>query len=288
MLSPLLRHRADRRSVAIGSFVVVTTLLPYVVTLPTWLALLWAPLAAVLSLSAWSVVHNQVHTPLFVAPWQNDAWSVWIALATGHPPTGLVLTHNANHHVHVGGPEDWSRPANAGSGPGPVRLLRYAVVTPIAMARGRRGAGGRALPLRLRRRLSLEKTILYSLALAALLLSPTTYLAFTLPTWIGGTLLFLGVNLLQHDGCDPQSPLDHSRDFTSPLMNTFFFGGGYHTAHHLRPGQHWSELATAHARVVAPARRRPELSQRSIVGFLLRAYLLPGRTTGATHEPQES
>jgi fatty acid desaturase len=287
----MLAHPADRRSVAIGSLVVSLGAVPYVVQPATVWALAWAPLAAVLSLSAWSIVHNQVHTPLFRAAPLETAWSVWISLATGHPPTGLVQSHNYNHHVHVGAAADWSRPQNGGDGWGLVRCLRYAVVTPVSMARGRRAPGVRPLSPRLRRRLAIEKLCLYPAMLAALALDHRVFLAFTLPAWIGGTVLFLGVNLLQHDGCDPASELDHSRDFVSPLMNFFFFGGGYHTAHHLRPGQHWSELAGAHARHVAPRRRRAELSEPSILAFLARAYLAPRPRQGPgahSHEPAES
>ncbi|HEY5928533.1 MAG TPA: fatty acid desaturase, partial [Kofleriaceae bacterium] len=116
---------------------------------------------------------------------------------------------------------------------------------------------------------------------------PGVFLGFTLPTWIGGTVLFMGVNLLQHDECDPTSEIDHSRDFMSPVLNWFFFGGGYHTAHHLRPGAHWSELPALHARVVAP-HKRAELTEYSMVGFLARHYLASHFVQGARHEPAES
>jgi fatty acid desaturase len=286
----MVEHPADRRSVVTGVAIVALGVVPYVLRPASAWGLAWAPIASVLSLSAWSIVHNQIHHRIFRRERDglNTAWSLFISLATGHPPTGLVETHNYNHHVHIGAAADWSRPENAGQGWGVVRCLRYAVITARNMARGRRGPDARPLSPRLKRRLRAEKLFLYPAAIAALALAPRIFLCFTLPTWIGGTILFLGVNLLQHDGCEPASEVDHSRDFTSPLMNWFFFGGGFHTAHHLRPGLHWSELAASHARVVAPRRRRADLSERSILAFFARAYLVPRPSPGARHEPAES
>jgi fatty acid desaturase len=121
-------------------------------------------------------------------------------------------------------------------------------------------------------------------------LAPRTFLTFTLPAWAIGTLFFLGVNLLQHDGCEPDSAVDHSRDFTSGFMNFFFFNGGYHTAHHLKPGMHWSRLPEAHRQRVDVVRQRPDLSTYSVLAFVARAYLAPratGPTQGRDHEPRQ-
>jgi beta-carotene hydroxylase len=285
----MFEHQADRRTVAIGSAIVVLGVLPYLLRPATAWAIGWVPIAAVLSLSAWSIVHNQIHHRIFRRELDalNTAWSAWIALATGHPPTSLVETHCYNHHLHVGGPGDWSRPQNSGMGWGVVRCLRYAVLTAVRMGRGRRTPEARRLSRRLRLRLRIEQAFLYTTAVVVCALDPRIFLSFTLPTWIGGTVLFMGVNLLQHDGCEPTSEIDHSRDFMSPVLNWFFFAGGYHTAHHLRPGVHWSELAALHERVVAP-HKRADLSEYSMVGFFARNYVGSYLGERAHHEPAES
>jgi beta-carotene hydroxylase len=286
----MLAHRQDRRSVVMGVAVMALTAAPYALAPASIWAALYVPLAGLLALSTWSIVHNHIHTRLFVSAWLNAAWSLAISLTTGHPPTGLVLTHNYNHHVHVGHTPDWSRPAVAGRGWGGLRLLRYSVMTPISMARGRKTAGAPTLPAALARQLRREKWFLYPVMLAAVLLAPRIFLMFTLPAWAMGTLFFLGVNLLQHDGCEPDSAVDHSRDFTSPFMNFFFFNGGYHTAHHLKPGMHWSRLPEAHRQRVDVVRQRPDLSTYSVLAFVARAYLGPratGPTQGRDHESRQ-
>ena len=272
----LLEHVEDRRSVLVGSGIAALVIAPYVLRLDLAWAVVWGPAMGVLALSAWSIVHNHIHRRLFRHAGLNEVACYVAAIATGHAPTALVVSHVHNHHVHVGRPRDWSRPEVAGGGYGVIRLLRYAVQAPLGMARGRTQPGAPALSPRLARQGRREKLVLAALVLAALAVDARTFAAFTLPGWVIGTVLFLGVNLLQHDACDPDSALCHSRDFTSPVMNWLFFNGGYHTAHHLRPALHWSQLPAEHARRVA-ARQRTDLEAHSILAFLIRNYIMPRR-----------
>lgn len=276
MAARVLEHIEDRRSVVVGSAIVALAVVPYMHRLDLRWAVVYAPALGVLALSGWSIVHNHIHTRLFRSAALNEAACYLAAIATGHAPTALVLSHNYNHHVHVGRPRDWSRPEMAGGGYGVIRLLRYAVQAPLGMARGRRQPGAPALAPRLARQGRREKLVLLGVVVAALAVDARTFAAFTLPSWAIGTVLFLGVNLLQHDACDPESALCHSRDFTSPIMNLFFFNGGYHTAHHLRPAVHWSRLPEEHARRIA-ARPRRDLEAHSILAFLIRNYIIPRR-----------
>src|SRR3569623_249193 len=152
-----------------------------------------------------------------------------------------------------------------------------AFVTPVRMAQGRAAVDAPRLPVMLDRQRSRERWFVYTLAVVALVLRPATFLAFTLPIWVAGTLIFLGINLLQHDACDPDSATEHSRDFTGRFINFLFFNGGYHTVHHDRPGLHWRRLPAAPRRVVPDREETP-----SLLGHLLREYLLPRWRTRCT------
>ena len=267
-----LPYREDRRTLVVAGLNLVLLGVPYAVALPRVWCVPFVVLGGVLSFSSWAIIHNHIHVRTLRSRWMNDALSMLLSLTVGHPATGLVLTHTMNHHVHVGGVADWSRPANAGRGWGGMRLLRYAFVTPVRMAQGRAAVDAPRLSAKQHRQRSRERWFVYTLAILALALRPTTFLAFTLPIWVAGTLIFLGINLLQHDACDPGSDIAHSRDFTGRFINFLFFNGGYHTMHHNRPGLHWSRLPEEHRRLVPV---REELESPSLLGHLLRAYLLP-------------
>jgi fatty acid desaturase len=62
----------------------------------------------------------------------------------------------------------------------------------------------------------------------------------------------VGINFLWHDGCDPEHPVNHSRNFTGSLLNFLSLNNGYHGMHHEEPGMHWSLLPEAHARRIHP------------------------------------
>src|SRR5690606_19034545 len=84
------------------------------------------------------------------------------------------------------------------------------------------------------------------------------------------------MNVLQHDGCDERSEWNHSRNFVGRLVNFWTFNNGFHTIHHMPPVLHWSLLPEAHAREVAP-HIHPILEQRSLIAYIVRTFLVPGR-----------
>jgi beta-carotene hydroxylase len=79
-------------------------------------------------------------------------------------------------------------------------------------------------------------------------------------------------NYIQHVHTDPWSEHNHSRSFSSPVLNFFLFNNGYHAAHHENPGSHWSLLPKLHAQIAPHI--EPCLVQRSMWWFFVRTYLL--------------
>jgi len=78
------------------------------------------------------------------------------------------------------------------------------------------------------------------------------------------------VQLRVRDGAvGSASPYDHSRNFTG-AVNVLCFNIGLHTAHHMEPGAHWSNLSAVHARL-AP-RISPAFIETSVWGYCFRAW----------------
>jgi len=90
-----------------------------------------------------------------------------------------------------------------------------------------------------------------------------------------GKDMIVTLNLLQHDGCDAKHKYNHSRNFTSPLLNYLCFNNGYHTIHHMMPGVHWSLTKRKHDKLVVPY-IHPNLLQSSIWGYTFRTFFYPG------------
>lgn len=82
--------------------------------------------------------------------------------------------------------------------------------------------------------------------------------------------------MLQHDGCDMNSKYNFSRNFTGSILNFFAYNNGYHTAHHLWPGLHWTSLPTVHAERIKP-HIHPNLDQESILGYTFTTFIWPGQ-----------
>ena len=98
-------------------------------------------------------------------------------------------------------------------------------------------------------------------------------LAYVVLPQFYGARCILRINLIQHDGTDTSSEWNHSRNFVGRAFNWIMCNNGYHTIHHNRAGLHWSVLHEAHAREVVP-RMDPALDEPSMLGYLLRTYLL--------------
>jgi len=94
----------------------------------------------------------------------------------------------------------------------------------------------------------------------------------------------VSMNMLQHDGCDPNVDLDSSvevknwngaRNFVGPVVNYLTFNNGYHTIHHMHPTMHWSRLAEEHTRQVKP-NCHPNLDQQCMARYIYTSFISPG------------
>jgi fatty acid desaturase len=126
------------------------------------------------------------------------------------------------------------------------------------------------------RQLILEAVIVWGVKVVATLLDWRSALMFIWVPHIAANWGIVTINFLQHDGCDEHHPVNHSRNFTSPLLNWVAFNNGYHGVHHLEPGLHWSLTKKAHAERVHPT-LHPALEQRSVIAYSFRAFIWPGK-----------
>ncbi len=268
----LLSYKQDRRSLLFILLCLLFLYIPFSINISIIYAPLWLMVSSFFCFSVCIVNHNHVHNAMFRYQWMNIILGVVLTICRGHTSVGVILAHNHNHHVYTGNDKDWIKPGLAGEGTGITRLLRFVFAAIVSMARGRRHANPSIIHTRLIRQKRLEQTTLLLLSAVLLYLDIVGFLIFVVLPWIVGVALLIGVNLLQHDNCIPNSKFNHSRNFTSRIGNWLCLNNGYHTVHHMRPELHWSRLPEVHQREVEPY-MDSRLNQSSIIRYLTMNYL---------------
>lgn len=273
-----LHRAADRRSIAT---VVVTVLLLLV---PQWLAVnglgavIWIPLTIVACCATHVVVHNHCHRPIFVHQRANVAFNLVATVGRGHCVSDVYVAHNLNHHAAQGSSDDWIAPMLGGQGHPVVRLLRFIVRAAGSMVRERNRLplrGRTLLPEPFASSVVWEKRLLPCVIVLLLWHDWRAACLFALVPWSISLAWLVGVNYVQHEGCDPAVEFAQSRNFTGRWTNWLLFNNGYHTAHHTVPGLHWSETRQLHEQLVG---RIPQhLNEPSAIRYMIRRYA-GGRT----------
>jgi len=245
----ILRYAADRWPVAwVLSMFVIHALVYLFASVPV-AALCVLPLA-IGSMFVAPINHHHQHLPTFRAAWLNRVYELVLALQTGIAPFGWVLHHNLGHHVNYLHQRPHARPDESkwtrrdGSQMGRLEytldLLLHHQIDILRV--------GRRYPKYLRAFLWM-KLPLWSILAAAFYWNPANaLLAIVLPGFI--TLAHTAWATYEHHaGHHPTSHYDASVNNLSPLYNFLTCNLGYHTAHHKRPGLHWSLLPQVHREI---------------------------------------
>jgi len=245
----VLKYKADRGPVAY-------VLLMFAVHVAVWsFATPWLALASIVPLTLLSVFvapinHHHQHLNTFRSALLNRAYDIVLALQTGVGPYAWVLHHNLGHHLnylnqrpHAQADEStWTR--SDGKKMGRIEytidlLLRHQ--SDIYQV-------GLKYPKYLRS-LLLMKLPLWGLLALGLWWNPlNTVLVFLVPAFLTLTHT-IWATYEHHAGADTASHLRASVNRDNRLYNWMSGNLGLHTAHHMRPGVHWSLLPQIHAQI---------------------------------------
>ena len=275
-----LRFRADRRALfwSLGLFPALPLLSYSRPALAPWLL----PVALYLAYCAGVLAHNHNHAPVFWSKRLNTTYSAWLSFFYGCPLFVWVPTHNRNHHHYLDGHGDATRTSLLAPRDTGWAVLAYPTRSAIAqlpaivkyVRAARRGSKVRLRQIMLETAsvgLGHVAVFLFAVLCHGLWSGALLYLlAFGLPAGFAAWSMML-TNYLQHAGCDPSSPDDHSRNFLSRWMNWWVFEAGYHTVHHEHAGTHWSLYPSLH--VARASRIAPHLNQGTVLGYALHRYV---------------
>jgi fatty acid desaturase len=192
--------------------------------------------------------HNHHHVNTFRHPLGNRAFEVVMFLQLGMLPYGYTLHHNIGHHRHyldqAKDSNRWQRVdgTTMGSWEFAWRLCLRMYPTVIRI--------GREHPATFRK---FRRMAWVSAGVVAALLawSPVNALLVFLLPLPPALLLQAQATHSQHAGLASADARRASRSRVDRGYNLRTLNLGYHAAHHLQPGLHWSKLPALHAEIAA-------------------------------------
>lgn len=224
------------------------------------------------------IAHNTVHCPVFKKRWMNKVFQVWLSLSYGFPVSEYVPGHNLSHHKFTQEREDVMRTSKVNFRWNLLNFLMFFFAVGPGVTTGNykyKKVMAQKLP-QWNRQLWYELIAVWGVKVALLALDWRKALCFVVLPHLFAVWGITTVNFLQHDGCDKDHKVNHSRNFMGALFNWFTLNNGYHGIHHETPGLHWSLTPQAHAERYHPT-IHPELEQPSLAVYMFKAFIYPGK-----------
>jgi fatty acid desaturase len=274
----MLRFAADRRTLLFLCVYAALVITGWVLNPAGPLLAAWVVVTAVASWICAIIAHNTVHTPVFKNRGLNKLFQVWVSLSYGFPVSEYVPGHNLSHHKFTQEPEDVMRTTKVNFRWNLLNFLFFFFAVGPAVTKGNyeyKKVMKQKLPA-WNRQLFNEILLVWGVKIALTALDWRKAIAFV---WVPHLFAVWGittVNFLQHDGCDKDHPVNHSRNFMGKTFNWFTLNNGFHGIHHETPGLHWSLTPQAHAEKYAPT-IHAALEQPSLFGYMFAAYVYPGK-----------
>lgn len=272
----MLKYQADLRTVF---FMFITTGLLVLLwllgaTLSWWL---WVPLyllQLVMAVCVSVMTHNHKHLPMWKSKFMNIMTDNWLTMFYGFPVFAWEPTHMNNHHTHINTDEDYTRTYRYTEKNNLFTLLTYPSVSSRFQLKP-------VFDFFISHwQINKRKFFFYSLQLICLVVFIVVALIFdwkkalvyvVIPQQVSiySVLIF---NYIQHVHTDEETKYNNSRNMTGALLNFVLINNGFHTAHHISPGVHWSKLKEKHYKLADKI--DPSLNESNFGWFLIRAYVL--------------
>lgn len=226
-----------------------------------------------LSVGISAVHHNHAHQAMWKNKKLNRLTNWWLSLLQGHPSFVFYASHNANHHRYHHGNLDVARTYRFG---GDTNHLWGYITHPLQ-------AVWVLYPLffqwlkKMKRHSSylfwyfiLHYVLIITMWISLAIIHLPTFLILVLIPQLFALHWLLATNYLQHAHADGQSSINFARNFKG-AVNFFCLNIGFHTAHHLHPRVHWSQLPQLHQQIESDIHH--QLNAGPLFAYMLRTYL---------------
>lgn len=246
MTQPVFRHRADIPAALYVLAVFGLQLAVFFLVDDLWLAAFCAFLLMLAQISCGAICHNHHHVNIFTRRPLNRALEVVMYLQTGTSPYSWTIHHNIGHHheyLHPkADPSAWSHPDGRRMHRLYYDFVQAARIYPEIWRIGREHP---ALFARFKRMFVISNLAL----LLFVVIDPAMALIVFVAPMLTLLVLLLDNTYLQHSGLALDNHFVASRNVENRLYNLTSWNLGFHAAHHMRPGIHWTELPALHAQI---------------------------------------
>lgn len=254
----IFRHRADGAAAALVLVTFSLQMYLFFTVSQPWHLAGYTFLLSIVQVSSGAICHNHHHVNVFTRAWLNRPFEVILYLQTGTSPFSWTIHHNIGHHKSYldqhKDPSKWQEPDGR-----TMSRLKYDVLNALLIYPQIRRIGQQH-PVLFRR--FVFWLVISNLVLCTLIwLNPVNALIqFVLPM-LAMLFILLDNTYQQHSGLSTHDHFVASRNVEHWLYNIPSWNLGYHTAHHLLPGLHWTELPRLHEQI--RARIPPQLISRT-------------------------
>ncbi len=241
---PIFRHRQDIPAATLVFGVFAIQLWAFFSISAPWQLAGIVSLLMLIQVSCGAICHNHHHVNIFTRPWANRLIETVMHLQTGTSPFSWTIHHNIGHHHDYldqsRDPARWQEPDGR-----TMSRLKYDVYNAVMIYPEIWKIGSRhpALFSRFKRWFIISNLAL----LTFVMINPINALIIFIIPMIIMLVVLLDNTYQQHSGLCTSSHLLASRNVEHPLYNLTSWNLGYHTAHHMYPGMHWTELPRLHA-----------------------------------------
>lgn len=208
-----------------------------------WLCLGMLVLTPLMFITAAPYHHHQQHHPVFHSYLANRLLELMLSFQTGVTTNAWTLQHNLGHHQNYLDQEmdqaRWRRRSGES-----MSILEYTVHN-VLMGYIHVHRVGRQFP-KVYKHYLLWRVIYYAIIVAGFMYAPLAFaIVFVIPSLI---VFFFTVMITydHHAHLSTENVYCASRNNINKWYNIMTCNLGYHTAHHIRPGLHWSKLPEFH------------------------------------------
>jgi fatty acid desaturase len=253
-----IRHPADRLNVARAFVAPPLLFLPFYVSFPEGFVLPYAILLFLILGKSNYLLHLHIHRPFCRLGALNLLVDLALGSVTAMVSSNWRMQHLYGHHRGFDMPYrgDWSWHLETYS---PARALSYSARSILSTFYGpyiesfQKGVLGNVTQPISYRWAFAEHTLLVAFIGSLMIWEPWLVPVYLLPWYFVTHFITRYVDYLNHYGCNEHSdnPYEHANNSLSARFNGWTHNFGYHTAHHIRPGAHWTELPEIHRMIVS-------------------------------------